>query len=90
MPLERQWEQHRVSGLTVAPGTYDISQKISALGWGAAFGQPANTLVMLSGTLLICVVCQLLTLYAITVIEVLHSEQKQVFRSELASTASGS
>ena len=57
MPLERQWEQHRVSGLTVAPGTYDISQKISALGWGAAFGQPANTLVMLSGTLLICVSC---------------------------------
>ncbi len=51
MPLERQWEQHRVSGLTVAPGTYDISQKISA------FGQPANTLVMLSGTLLICVSC---------------------------------
>ena len=57
MPLERQWEQHRVSGLTVAPGTYDISQKISALVWGAAFGQPTNTLVMLSGTLMICVSC---------------------------------
>ena len=28
MPVERQWEQHRVSGLTVAPGTYDISQKM--------------------------------------------------------------
>ncbi len=57
MPLERQWEQHRVSELTVAPGTYDMSQKISSLGWGAAFGQPANTLVTLTCTLLICVSC---------------------------------
>ena len=61
MPLERQWEQHNVSGLTVAPGTwnltYDISQKFLALGWGAPYGQPANTLVMMSGTLLICVSC---------------------------------
>ena len=37
MPLERQWEQHRVSGLTVALGTYEISQKTSSLGKGAAF-----------------------------------------------------
>ena len=35
-------------------------------------------------------VCHMLTLYAIIDKEVLHSEQKQVFRSELASTASGS
>ena len=27
MPLERQWEQHRVSGLTVAPGSYEVSKK---------------------------------------------------------------
>ena len=27
MPLVRQWEQYRVSGLTVAPGTYDMKAR---------------------------------------------------------------